>query len=344
MKIMYTFTSNSDVSVKGRNSMDNEKTISIVVSVYNEEKALEAFFEEFDKVKCKIGWKGEVIFVNDGSNDKSIFLLKQYAQNRSFVKIIDFSKNFGHEAAMIAGIDNASGDAIICMDADLQHPLTCIPLIIEKLEDGYDIINMVRIENKTAGIIKNITSKFFYKLINVLSDQTQFEENASDFFAIDKVVANVLKNEYREKIRFLRGYVQDVGFNKTTIQYKANARVAGESHYSIKRLLKYSISTIVCFSEFPLKVGMYAGVISAILGGVVLIYSLLTRKGAPSGYTTIICFNCFMFAVLFLLIGIIGQYIAVLFSEIKNRPIYIVKEKINFQNSDNEMKHNNEES
>ena len=291
---------------------------------------LDKFFKAFDEKKNNLKWDYEIIFVNDGSRDNSLQLLQKYVKTDLKAKIISFSRNFGHEAAMIAGIDNASGDGVVCMDADLQHPLECISQIIEKFEEGYEVISMVRLANKSAGIIKNITSKCFYKVINILSDQAKFEENASDFFAISKNVASVLKSNYREKVRFLRGYVQSVGFKKTTLEYTAAERAGGESHYSIKKLLRFSISTIVCFSDFPLKLGMYAGFGSALIGIIVLIYSLITMQGAPSGYTTLVTLMCFMFAVLFVVIGVLGQYMAVMFSELKDRPIYIVEEKVNF--------------
>ncbi len=308
----------------------NNKKLSIIVSVYNEEAVLDKFFKAFDEKKNNLKWDYEIIFVNDGSRDNSLQLLQKYVKTDLKAKIISFSRNFGHEAAMIAGIDNASGDGVVCMDADLQHPLECISQIIEKFEEGYEVISMVRLANKSAGIIKNITSKCFYKVINILSDQAKFEENASDFFAISKNVASVLKSNYREKVRFLRGYVQSVGFKKTTLEYTAAERAGGESHYSIKKLLRFSISTIVCFSDFPLKLGMYAGFGSALIGIIVLIYSLITMQGAPSGYTTLVTLMCFMFAVLFVVIGVLGQYMAVMFSELKDRPIYIVEEKVNF--------------
>ena len=152
-----------------------------------------------------------------------------------------------------------------------------------------------------------------------------FEPNASDFFAISRHVAQVLKDNYREKVRFLRGYVQNVGFKKTNIEYEARARVAGESKYSIKKLFIFSINTILCFSNMPLKLGIYAGMLSASLGVAVMIYTLFTRQGAPSGYATIVVLLCFMFAMMFLLIGIIGEYIAILFTELKDRPVYIVR-------------------
>ena len=305
--------------------------LSVVVSVYNEEKALREFYKETNKILEQIknaGWEHELIFVNDGSADNSLSILEEIAHEDHDVKLISFSRNFGHEAAMIAGIDYSTGDGIICMDADLQHPPECIPEIIEKFNDGYEVINMVRTQNKSAGLVKNITSSGFYWLINHISD-VHFEPNASDFFAISRHVAQVLKDNYREKVRFLRGYVQNVGFKKTNIEYEARARVAGESKYSIKKLFIFSINTILCFSNMPLKLGIYAGMLSASLGVAVMIYTLFTRQGAPSGYATIVVLLCFMFAMMFLLIGIIGEYIAILFTELKDRPVYIVEKTEN---------------
>ena len=300
-----------------------DRLLSVVVSVYNEEKALEEFYRETTHVLEHISWDYELLFVNDGSRDGSQDILDRMAASDSRVRVISFSRNFGHEAAMIAGLDYSRGDGIICMDADLQHPPECIPDILAKFEEGYQVINMVRTKNRTAGLVKNITSSGFYWLINRISD-VHFEANASDFFAVSRHVAQVLKNSYREKVRFLRGYVQNVGFKKTAIEYEARARVAGESKYSIKKLFVFSINTILCFSNMPLKLGIYAGIFSALLGLAVKIYTLCTRKGAPSGYATIVVLICFMFAMMFVIIGIIGEYIAILFTELKDRPVYIV--------------------
>lgn len=328
---------NNTAENNSKNSNDineNSKSLrklSVVVSVYNEEKALGEFYKETNKILEQIkksGWEHELIFVNDGSKDHSLDILEELAGMDKNVKIVSFSRNFGHEAAMIAGIDYSTGDGIICMDADLQHPPECIPKIIEKFDAGYEVINMVRTKNESAGLIKNITSSGFYWLINHISN-VHFEPNASDFFAISRHVAQVLKDNYREKVRFLRGYVQNVGFKKTNIEYEARARVAGESKYSIKKLFIFSINTILCFSNMPLKLGIYAGVFSAALGVIVMLYTLFTRQGAPSGYATIVVLLCFMFAMMFLLIGIIGEYIAILFTELKDRPVYIVEKTEN---------------
>ena len=308
-----------------------EKKLSVVVSCYNEELALRQFYAETSKVLKSLSWDYELIFVNDGSQDGSIEILKELASGEEKVKVVDFSRNFGHEAAMIAGMDYSSGDGIVCMDADLQHPPECLPGIIAKLDEGYDVINMVRTKNESAGWFKNFAGAAFYRLINILSD-VKFEPNASDFFAVSKKAAKVLKTNYREKVRFLRGYVQNIGFRRTTIEYEARNRVAGESKYSIKKLITFSMNTIMCFSNLPLKLGIYAGGFAGVLGIIMMIYTIWSwaEVGTPSGYATTIVLICFMFAILFLIVGIIGNYIAILFAELKDRPIYIVGETKNF--------------
>ena len=308
-----------------------EKKLSVVVSCYNEELALRQFYAETSKVLKSLSWDYELIFVNDGSQDGSIEILKELAAGDEKVKVVDFSRNFGHEAAMIAGMDYSSGDGIVCMDADLQHPPECLPGIIAKLDEGYDVINMVRTKNESAGWFKNFAGAAFYRLINILSD-VKFEPNASDFFAVSKKAAKVLKTNYREKVRFLRGYVQNIGFRRTTIEYEARNRVAGESKYSIKKLITFSMNTIMCFSNLPLKLGIYAGGFAGVLGIIMMIYTIWSwaEVGTPSGYATTIVLICFMFAILFLIVGVIGNYIAILFAELKDRPIYIVGETKNF--------------
>ncbi len=301
------------------------KKISIIVSVYNEEEVLFEFYRETIKVLLLIENPYEIIFVNDGSVDGSRGILFKIAKDDENVRVVHFSRNFGHEAAMI------EGDYLVCMDADLQHPPTLLPEMVRKFESGYDIINMVRTVNKSAGIIKNITSSMFYKVINRLSD-IHLVINASDFFGISKRVADVLRSNYREKTRFLRGYVQNVGFNTTNIEYEAGKRFAGKSKYSIKKLFRFSMNTIMTFSNLPLKLGIYAGGMAAFLAIIMMIYTIVSfiRVGTPSGYATTICLICFMFSVLFFIVGIIGEYLGLILSEIKDRPIYIVEEKLNF--------------
>ncbi len=308
----------------------SKKLLSLVVSVFNEEEALPLFYREAGKILRDCGWEYEILFVNDGSADRSREILSGLAASDPRVKTVRFSRNFGHEAAMIAGIDFASGDAVICMDADLQHPPSCIPAMLKLFDEGYEVISMVRTANRSAGLLKNITSSGFYAVINSLSGRN-FEKNASDFFGVSGRAAEILRQNYRERVRFLRGYVQSIGFRSAVLTYEAADRAAGHSKYSLKKLFRFSMNTIVSFSDLPLRLGIYAGVISGFLGLVLLIYSVAVklRNGAPDGYTTIIVLLCFMFAVLFFLIGIIGEYIGVLFQEVKGRPIYLVEETEN---------------
>lgn len=308
----------------------DRKKLSVVVSVYNEEKALGEFYRKTIPILETLDWDWELVFVNDGSADSSREILESLAEGDRRIKVISFSRNFGHEAAMIAGLDYSEGDGIICMDADLQHPPECLPEIVKKLEEGFEIVTMVRTSNTSAGWMKNLTSAAFYKLINWISD-VHFEPNASDFFAVGKKAADVLRRNYRERVRFLRGYVQNIGFAKTSIEYEAHPRVAGESKYSLAKLFRFSVNTIMCFSNMPLKLGIYAGIFSAFIGIAVLIYTLITRQGAPSGYATIVVLICFMFAMLFAIVGIIGEYISVLFNELKDRPIYIIDDIRNLE-------------
>lgn len=309
-----------------------KKLLSVIVSAYNEEEALEQFYIETIKHLETLSWESEIIFVNDGSTDRTRWIMDELSMRDKRVKCIHFSRNFGHEAAMIAGIDKARGDGLICMDADLQHPPSVIPSVIEKFESGVDIVSMVRTGNASAGILKNITSNMFYSFINMISDANLIK-NASDFFCISKRAAGVLRVSYRERIRFLRGYVQNIGFKKEIIEYEAKERIAGRSKYSIRKLLKFSVNTIMCFSDFPLKLGIYAGIFAAVLGALMTIYTIYSwaKVGTPSGYASIIVLICFMFSVLFTIVGILGEYISILFAEMKDRPIYIIEETKNME-------------
>ena len=176
--------------------MGEEKKISVVISVYNEELSLRKFYETTVPILEQCQWDYELIFVNDGSTDDSISYLSDFAAENRKVKVVDFSRNFGHEAAMIAGIDHAEGDGIICMDADLQHPPESIPDIIHKFEEGYEVISMIRTKNADAGFLKKITSGVFYKVLNMISP-VKFENNSSDFFAMSNCVAELLRKYYR---------------------------------------------------------------------------------------------------------------------------------------------------
>lgn len=312
------------------------KKLSIVVSVYNEEQVIDLFYRKITEVLGNIACASEIIYVNDGSIDGSCEKLMLLAEKNKNIKVINLSRNFGHEAAMIAGIDHSTGDGVLCMDADLQHPVELIPEIVQRLDDGYEIITMKRISNRGNGLLKRLTSEGFYKVQNFMSDE-KFEENVSDFFAIGRKPAEVLKTQYREKVRFLRGYVQNIGYRKISIEYTARERAAGKSKYSIKKLLDFSVNALLNFSNKPLKIAGYCGLFSAFLGIVVMIYTIYSRfqKGTPTGYATIIVVICFMFSILFLLLGVMGEYIGIIFLEVKNRPVYIIAQTKNIDGEKN---------
>ena len=319
------------------------KKISIVVSCYNEEQVLEQFYTNLKNVMSNSRWEYEIIFINDGSIDSSGTILKGLAELDPDVKVINFSRNFGHESAMIAGIDYAVSDGIICMDADLQHPPKYIPEIIDRFEEGYDVITMMRSENKHGNFIENMVSKLFYKILNYFMN-TKFEECVSDFFAVSNRVADVLRQEYRENVRYLRGFVQSVGFKKCTIVYQEEKRLAGKGHYSILKLIGFAITTFCGFSDIPLKLGIYSGIIASVCGMLLIVYSLIMKLcfSVPSGYTTIIIALCFLFSLTLVVIGIIGEYIAVLLAEVKNRPIYIVRDVLNISDPKSQVYHDSD--
>lgn len=308
------------------------KKISVVVSCFNEEAVLGQFYGVTAQVLENCRWDYELIFVNDGSRDSSLSILRDIARENEKVKVISFSRNFGHEAAMIAGIDYATGDGIICMDADLQHPPQCIPEILAKFDEGMDVVSMVRTRNDGAGLWKKLTSGAFYKLLNRLSS-VQFQENASDFFGVSARAADVLRRDYRERVRYLRGYVQSIGYRCCALPFAAAQRAGGKSHYSMVKLVRFSITALCGYSDVPLKLGIYAGFLAALCGVILLIYSLVMKIhfGAPSGYTTIVVALCFLFSLTLLVIGMIGEYLSVVLREVKGRPIYIVEELVNLE-------------
>jgi dolichol-phosphate mannosyltransferase len=299
-----------------------KKSLAIIVSVYNEESGLLNFWKILKEELEKLDVNSTVVFVNDGSIDNSQTILDSIVSDNNNVKCIHFSKNFGHEAAMLAGIDNTDDDTIMCLDADLQHPPSMIAKMYETHLQGYDLINMIRSKNKGSNFLKRFSSKLFYKVINPV----HLEENASDFFLISRKVANVLKKDFRERNRFIRGFIQIVGFKKTTLDYIANAREFGESKYPTFKLLKLSLNAVIAFSKLPLTLGLIVGMIFAALSIVIGIYSLIMyfMGSTPPGYTTLIIFLSSTFSIQFFLIGIIGIYIGFNFEETKKRPIYII--------------------
>lgn len=305
-------------------NLSNDKLLSIVVSVYNEESILNDFWALLEAETKKLKYRLEVIFVNDGSADRSKEILEVLAKN-SIVKVLHFSRNFGHEAAMLAGVDHSRGDWVICLDADGQHPPTQIPEMLQKGEEGFEIVNMVRLSRADGSWLKKKLSKWFYKFLNRISP-VRFHENASDFFMISSKVSEILRSDYRERARFIRGFIQSVGFESTTLTFDSGMRGAGESKYSLYKLVVLSMGAIVSFSKLPLHLGLFIGFLFGLLAVGLGVYSILMFiiDEVPSGYTTLVVFIALSFALVFFLIGIIGVYIGFMFEETKKRPIYIL--------------------
>ena len=299
---------------------------SAIVSVYNEEPVIPMFWNELSITLEQLkDYTFEVIFVNDGSSDKSGEIIDNLVSANTNTRAIHFSRNFGHEAAMLAGLEHAQGDFVICMDSDLQHPPSCIEQMVGKANEGYEVVTMVRNHRADGGLRKRLTSGLFYWIFNKLS-HGQIEPNVSDFFMISKRVAEVVTTEYPERTRFLRGLIQSVGFKKASIPFVAPNRAAGQSKYSLTRLFFFSLSAIATFSHIPLRLGLAIGLLFGGFSFVVAIYSVVMKfLGEPfSGYTTIVVLISLGFSLLFIVIGIIGEYIGYIFNEVKGRPTYII--------------------
>ncbi|MBO2525804.1 MAG: glycosyl transferase family 2 [Bacteroidetes bacterium] len=242
------------------------------------------------------------------------------------VRVIHFSRNFGHEAAMLAGLDHCRGEAAICMDSDLQHPPTLLPQMFEMNRQGKDVITMMRTDRADGGAGKHLSSKLFYRIINKMSE-AQLQPNASDFFLVSRKVIDVLKTDYRERTRFLRGIIQNIGFEKDSINYEAPSRAAGKSKYSMWKLLKFSFTAIASFSKTPLKIGIYTGLIFVLLSIILIIYSIVMWiiDTPVSGYTTLVIFLSAFAGIQLFVTGAIGYYIGFIFDEVKQRPLYIIQ-------------------
>ncbi|MBO4743947.1 MAG: glycosyltransferase [Bacteroidales bacterium] len=299
--------------------------LSVVVSIYNEEEGIEHFFDVLEGELNKLPYSYEVLMINDGSHDNTLSELKKLFERSEHVRVVSFSRNFGHEAAMLAGIDNSRGKAIICMDSDLQHPPAKIAEMMKQWEKGAEVVTMVRSERKDDKGLHKWLSRSFYRLVNKLSD-IKIDENASDFFLISDKVGDLLRKDYRERSRFLRGIVQSVGFRREKIEYVAEERKTGKSHYSFRKLVKLSLLAISSFSKVPLQIGIIVGLIFVLLSIVLLIYSLVMYfcQRPTSGYTTLIVFLSLFSGIQLMIIGIIGEYIGYIYDEVKGRPIYII--------------------
>ena len=307
------------------------KLISIVAPVFNEEPSIAEFYRRLDDVISNLNYSFEIIFVDDGSRDKSLQVLREIIQKDNRVKFLSFSRNFGHQIAITAGMKNAQGDAVIVMDGDLQHPPELIPRLITKWEEGFEIVSTIRKDVKNIRLFKKMTAALFYKLINRISD-TEVKENAADFRLLDRKVVNTFKR-LNERGMFVRGLVGWLGYNQTHVEFVADVRFAGETKYSVTKMIKFALDGIMAFSSFPLRVATHLGVLAILVPlpyTLWAVYARLFTEQAVPGWASILVAIIFLGGVQLITIGIIGQYIARIYDEVKGRPLYIVKEMNGF--------------
>lgn len=300
--------------------------LSIVVPCFNEDESVEIFLGEIQKTLKDYNF--EVIYVNDGSSDNTLKYIKELASKNSNVKYISFSRNFGKESAIFAGLKYASGDYICLMDADLQHPPKLIPEMLEAvLDEGYDVAAARRVSRKGEPKIKSFFSHRFYKVFNKISD-IDMVEGATDYRIMTRqVVDSVL--DLPEYNRFSKGLFQWVGFNTKWIEYENIERIAGESTWSFWGLIKYSIEGLVAFTTLPLSVSTFLGMVFSVIAFIYMLFIIiryLIYSEAVPGYPTLICSLLLLGGIQLLSIGVLGKYLEKTYFEAKNRPIFIVKE------------------
>ena len=304
--------------------------ISIVVPCYNEESNINSFYEEMIKTleKIKENYSYEIIFVNDGSNDNTELEVKKIRKTDQNVILISFSRNFGKEAAIYAGLNNATGDLVALIDADLQHPPVTILEMIKGINEGYDVVATKRKNRKGEPVIKSVFSKLFYKMMRMF---IPIEKNVQDFRLMKKEVVDAILS-LKEYNRFSKGIFTWVGFNIKYIEIENIERKTGKTKWSFKKLFSYAIEGITSFTTAPLKastlMGFCISIIAIISTIVIILQTLIYGKDVP-GYASIITAILFMGGVQLISIGILSEYISKMYLEIKKRPKYIIKKEDN---------------
>nr|WP_238991041.1 glycosyltransferase family 2 protein [Streptococcus uberis] len=306
------------------------KKLSIVIPCYNEEETIGPFLREMKKVEEQLSSQliFDYLFINDGSKDKTLKVLREVAIEIPNVHYISFSRNFGKEAALLAGLEESDGDYVTVMDVDLQDPPEILIEMYQKIQEGYDVVGSRRSDRKGEPVIRSFFSKLFYKLINLVSD-TEMVDGARDFRLMTRQVVDSIL-ELGEVNRFSKGLFSWVGYDVTYISFENRDRVAGETSWNFFSLFKYSLEGFINFSNAPLELATWSGIFSfimAIIGIVFIIIRKLAIGDPVSGWASTICVILLLGGLQLLALGIIGKYIAKIFLETKKRPVYIVKER-----------------
>ena len=306
------------------------KKISIIVPCYNEEQAIPYFYEEITKVAKEMKNDFEFIFVNDGSKDKTIEIVKEYAKKDKRVKFIHFSRNFGKEAAMYAGLELSTGDYVAIMDADLQDPPALLPQMVSILEDensDYDSVGTRRVTRKGEPPIRSFFARKFYKIINKMS-KIEMVDGARDYRLMKRQVVNSIL-ELKEYNRYSKGLFEFVGYNTKWLEFENVERVAGETKWSFWKLFLYAIEGIVAFSTAPLAIASIVGFIFCLVSFIMILVTIIKTLafGDPTtGWPSLVCIIFFVSGIQLFCLGIIGEYLSKTYLETKKRPIYIIKE------------------
>jgi glycosyltransferase involved in cell wall biosynthesis len=303
--------------------------LSVVIPVYNEREVLPALFSELRRVLGS-NQKYEIIFVDDGSSDGSSEVLRSAAEENPHFKILFFSRNFGHQAAITAGIDFASGDAVAVMDADLQDPPELLPQMMELLRQGYDVVSAQRATREGDGFLKRHTATFFYWLMRKMID-ARIRNEVGDFRMLSRRAILALR-ELREQHRFMRGMVAWLGLKEVILPYHRKARAAGETKYSPMKMIRFAWTAITSFSALPLRFGVFLGFFVAACGFGYAAYSVFAAtvlKQTVPGWTSIVCLNIIFSGATLTAVGLLGEYVAHIYEESKGRPLYIVSDSAN---------------
>jgi len=304
------------------------KTITILIPAYNEEEVLGSLLGRLDALADhQKDYDFEFLFVNDGSSDKTLFLIKEFAKTNPRISYVNLSRNYGKEIAMIAGIDHVQGDALVIIDADLQDPPELIPEMIKLWEEGYDDVYAKRRTREGETWLKRSTSKLYYRLLQRVT-RVPIQEDTGDFRLLDRRVVESLK-QFRESQRNAKAIFSQVGFRKKEIMYDRDPRLAGETKWSYPKLIELAISGITSFTIAPLRVASILGIIVSLVAFIYIIYLLIRPLFGVStgeGYSSLMAVILFLGGVQLLSLGVIGEYIGRIFNETKQRPLYLIEE------------------
>lgn len=312
------------------------KKVAVIVPCYNEEAVIEESYRRTREVLTKLPNPTEIIYINDGSVDGTRFLLNRIAEADPFVKVVHFSRNFGHQPAVTAGINCCDADLAVIIDADMQDPPELIPDLLEMQErEQANVVYCVRKSRQGESFFKLFTSKLFYRLMNSMSE-VRFPLDTGDFRLVDRKVMNEF-NRFKERGKYIRGLISWIGFRQVPFYYEREARIAGETKYPLNKMLQFASNAMLYFSKKPLRLAISLGFLSVVIGIVLAIWFTLGKiygfSNAEVGWTSIMTSIIFFGGVQLLTVGVLGQYIGILFDEIKARPEYIIDEKRNFEES-----------